>query len=175
MSSILIRRLCSMAIFAGLFAFVLCSAALAASPDPLLDKFVGHWVLRGEIGGKQTVHDVDVQWVLNVEYLSIHEVSRQQKNGRAAYEAIIMIERNPKTGVYTCEWLDTSGGGGLSAAGLAHGKRSGDAIPFLFELPDDRMHTTFAYMSASDSWRWTIDDEANGKTTRFADVTLTKR
>lgn len=52
----------------------------------------GHWVLTGTIGKAQTTHDVDVDWVLNRQYIRIHEVSREKDaGGGPAYEAWIYL------------------------------------------------------------------------------------
>jgi hypothetical protein len=60
----------------------------ASSPKDLLDKMTGHWVMTGVIANKQTTHDVDVDWVLNREYIRIHEVQREKDtNGGIGYEA----------------------------------------------------------------------------------------
>jgi hypothetical protein len=146
------------------------------SPLELLDHLAGQWVLQGTIAGKQTAHEVQAEWVLKREYLRLHEVSREKDaKGDPAYEAIVFVSWDPKTQEYTCLWLDSTAGGGLSAQGLAHGKKSGDSIPFLFTIsPSDSIHNTFVYDRGADSWKWLIDNDANGKTERFADVKLVR-
>jgi hypothetical protein len=109
--------------------------------------------------------------VCQVFYLSVPFECK----GEPAYEAIVFISWDVKTQEYTCKWLDSTAGGGLSAEGLAHGKKSGDAIPLVFTLsPADAIHTTFIYERGADSWKWLIDDDENGKLTHFADVKLTR-
>ena len=64
------------------------------SEDPiqLLNRLAGDWVLEGILGGKQVTHDVTAEWILNHEYLRLHEVSRDRtKSGDATYEAIILF------------------------------------------------------------------------------------
>lgn len=149
----------------------------AASAPTLFDRLVGHWVLRGTIDGKPTVHDVDADRVLNGGYVRLHEVSRERDaTGRPAYEAIIFISADPKTGVYNCLWLDNTSNAGLaSTAGIAHAMPAGDSIPFRFPSKTGAFHNTFSYDRRSDSWRWTMDDEANGKMQPFARLTLTRQ
>jgi len=160
--------------------FWLAGACLAQEPATnsaleLLDHLAGQWVLQGTIAGKQTTHDVQADWVLKREYLRLHEVSREKDaKSDPAYEAIVFISWDPKTQEYICLWLDTTAGGGLSAQGLGHGKKSGDSIPFLFTISFDLIHNTFVYDRGADTWKWLIDDEANGKTERFADVKLVR-
>ena len=155
-----------------------CFAQVVATNTPLelLDHLSGQWVLQGTIDGKQTTHDVQAEWVLKREYLRLHEVSREKNaKGEPAYEAIVFVSWDAKKEEYICLWLDSTGGGGLSAEGLAHGKKSGDSIPLLFTVsPADLIHTTFVYDRGADSWKWLIDDESNGKTERFADVKLVR-
>jgi hypothetical protein len=151
-------------------------AQQVAGPDPLLDRMTGHWVLQGMIAGRETTHDVEVEWVLGHEYLRLHEISREKNaQGRASYEAIVFIEWDETAGEYRCQWLDSTGGGGLSGQAIAHGKRDGDQIPFLFKSKDGDFHTTFAYDKSNDTWRWIMDNEDGGKLVPFARVKLTRK
>jgi len=171
-----LRRIC-------FFCVTLLIAGLCHAHGPgvnssfeLLDHLKGRWILQGVIAGKQTTHDVQASWVLKQEYLRLHEVSREKDtNGHPAYEAIVFVGWDTNTREYACLWLDSTSAGGLSAQGIAHGKRSGDSIPFLFTLsPSDSIRNTFIYDRNSDSWKWLIDNETNGRTERFADVTLSR-
>jgi hypothetical protein len=74
-------------------------------------------------------------------------------------------------------WLDSTAGGGLSAEGIAHGKRGSDQIEFFFKEKekDSGVSTTFANDKATDSWTWLIDNEDAGKRTPFARVKLTRK
>lgn len=148
----------------------------AAGPFRLLDHLAGNWVLKGTIDGKQTTHDVEAVWVLNREYLRLHEVSREKNaSGGPAYEAIVFIGWDEKSKQYTCLWLDSTSGNGLSAQTIARATPAGDSIPFIFTIsPTGSLHTTFTYNSTADNWQWLIDDEENGKTDRFADVKLVR-
>jgi hypothetical protein len=152
------------------------SAQQPASQDPLLDRLTGSWILKGTIAGHETTHDIESDWVLGHEYVRLHETSREKKaQGQAAYEAIIFIEWDASLSEYRCLWLDSTGGGGLSAQAIAHGKRSGDEIAFLFKDKDSSIHNTFAYSKTTDTWQWFIDNEAGGKVSEFARVKLTRK
>ena len=144
--------------------------------DPLLDRMIGKWILRGAIGGNETTHDVVFEWVLGHQYVQFHEVSREKDvNGQPAYEAIVFIGWDQPSAGYACLWLDNTGGGGLTGQAIGHAKREGNEMPFLFHGADDSLfHTTFAYDKASDTWRWTMDGEEGGKLQPFARVTLTR-
>ncbi len=168
-------------IVCALYCVLLCCAVSAEpevqSPSALLDHLAGNWILQGTIAGKQTTHDVQATWVLNHEYLQLHEVSREKNgNGTAAYEAIIYIEWDAKTRQYNCLWLDSTSGGGLSSPDeIAHAKEGENAIPFIFGLSaSDQIHTTFSYDKTADTWRWLIENIVNGKAKQFADVKLSR-
>ncbi len=161
------------------------SAQVSAPKDPLLDRLSGTWILQGTIAGHETTHDIESEWVLNHEYLRIHETSREKNaQGQPAYEAIILIEWDELSNQYKCLWLDSTGGGGLSAP-IALGKRGNDEITFFFvekdidkdkdKEKDSGVHTTFGYSKATDTWNWLIDNVEAGKRTPFARVKLSRK
>jgi hypothetical protein len=162
---------------AMLMAALTASAQEPARPGPSLDRLAGTWVLTGTIEGKPTTHDVDAEWVLHRGYLRLHEVSRERDaKGGPAYEAIVFIGWDQGTGEYSCLWLDTTSGAGLSNDGIARGRPAGDRIPFLFKTSGgDVFHNTFVYSSANDTWQWIMDGEANGKLQPFARLTLARK
>lgn len=165
----------SILILAALSAAVLAPAQQPTLhfDDALLDHLAGHWVLEGTIAGKQTTHDVEAEWVLGHHYLRLHEVSREHNaQGEPAYEANVYVGWDQTLSQYACVWLDTYGG--VSPVSIANAKRAGDQIPFEFKDKDSDFHATFSYHPASDTWDWTMDNEANGKLSPFARVTLTR-
>ena len=169
----------NLAILALLFMTSFSSSAQAPiRKDPLLDRLTGSWILQGTIAGHQTTHDIESEWVLNHEYLRLHETSREKNvQGQPAYEAIVFIEWDESSNEYRCLWLDSTGGGGLSAP-IALGKRGNDDIAFFFKNKDEKdsgVHTTFAYSRGTDTWSWLIDNEDSGKLTSFARVKLTRK
>ena len=142
----------------------------------LLDHLAGRWVMTGTLGGKQTTHDLEAEWVLKREYLRLHEISREKdSSGAPAYEAIVFLSWDKKSNQYTCLWLDNT----AQAAGfqpIARGRKKGDSVPLVFKIsPRESLHTTFRYDRGTDSWQMTIDDVTAGKTDRFGDVRLTRR
>ena len=171
----------SLATLALLFALSLPSVAQQqpqppARQDAFLNQMTGHWVLTGQIAGRQTTHDVDVDWVLNREYIRLHEVSREESSsGSPAYEAIVFIGWDADAREYTLLWLDTTSGAGLNSPVIGRGQFSGDRIAFLFKSRQGDFHTTFAYDKSSGTWKWIMDGEENGKLSPFARVTLTRK
>ena len=145
--------------------------------DSLLDHMIGKWILQGTIAGKETTHDIITEWVLGHQYVRLQEISREKKtDGEAAYEAIVFIGWDEPSSQYACLWLDVTGGGGLSAQAIGHGKRNGNEIAFLFKGSDGSIfHTTFVYDRGTDTWQWLMDGEENGKLQPFARVKLTRK
>ncbi|HEY4776513.1 MAG TPA: hypothetical protein VIH56_02545 [Candidatus Acidoferrales bacterium] len=162
----------------ALIAIAALSASAQQPPrqDPLLDHMTGNWTLQGTISGRDTTHDVEADWVLGHEYIRIHETSHEKNaQGQPLYEAIVFIGWDAASSQYTCLWLDTTGGSGLSGDAIGHGKRNGDEIAFFFESKDGNFHTTFAYNKTADTWQWIMDNENAGKLVPFARLKLTKK
>ncbi len=165
-------------LLAGLIAC--CAWAQAPTPpadDPLLDRFVGRWVLEGSISGRPTTHDVNVDWVLAHQYLRIHEVSRERNDkGDPRYEAIVFVAVDRSSGEYTCLWLDTTNGAGLAIEALGRAKGQGDSIPFVFKDKAGSVSftNTFTFDRSADSWAWTMDNVTKDVPTPFARLKLKK-
>lgn len=159
--------------------FLLCASAVRAQSPPadsLFDRLIGHWVLRGTIAHRQTVHDVTFDWVLGREYVQMHEVSRERApGGGPAYEAVVLFGRDPRTGEYGCLWLDNTGASAFDPQGIGRGAVAGDSIPFLFTYSaTDSFHNTFVYDRTTDTWQWHMDNDSSGVRRPFARVVLTR-
>ena len=151
--------------------------AQAPAPDPLLARMIGRWVLTGTIAGRPTTHDVTFAWLLGHEYVQMHEVSREKDStGAPAYEASVLITRDPATGEYAAQWLDNTGISAFDPRGVGRGPAAGDSIAFRFHYTDSStFHTTFLYDRQHDAWEWHMDDDAGGKDRVFARVRLRRR
>ena len=150
----------------------------ATADDLWLGRLVGHWVLKGHIAGKDTTHDVDAEWVLSHLYVRLHEVSREKaSDGRAAYEALIYVCRDPATGGYAILWMDTTAAGAFAPEGTGRAKPDGDSLPFVFTDAhgDVSFRNTFAYDAQHVSWAWIMDNVDHGASKPFGRVTLTRR
>ena len=145
--------------------------------DALLDQMAGNWVMEGTIAGAETTHDIAAEWVLGHMYLRLHEVSREKGEGGApAYEAIVFLGWDKPSSRYACLWLDSTGGGNLSAQAIGYAKPDGDDLAFVFNAGDGSIFlTTFKYSREADSWDWLMDIERGGKRTPFARVSLTRQ
>ena len=156
----------------AIFALVLASLSAAGQQptlaSPLLDHLAGHWVLRGNIAGKQTTHDV--------QYLRLHEVSQEQDaKGQPQYEAMIFIGWNQTPKTYTCVWLDVYGGASVASLGVA--EPAENELPFIFrdEKGEVSFHNDFVYNPTADTWEWRMDNIDKGLAKPFGRVKLTRK
>lgn len=151
------------------------AASLPASSPELLNRLAGAWVLRGEIAGQNTTHDVRAAPVLQGNYVRIDEVSREAgENGLPAYEATIFVGWLDER--YVCIWLDNTG---VAAPGVTcEATPHGDAIPFEFRNAQGALifTNTFTYNRSDDTWEWRmVNIGGNGAEDTFGIVTLSRR
>jgi hypothetical protein len=144
--------------------------------DSLLDHMVGKWILQGKIAGQETIHDINVEWVLGHQYLQVREVSRERDaDGSPSYDAIVFITLEQTQNQYKCLWLDNTGNGGLSAQAIGLSPRNADNLEFVFRISDSStFNTTFLYDKNSDSWQWKMESRENNTIQPFALVSLTR-
>jgi hypothetical protein len=91
-----------------------------------------------------------------------------------AYQATVYIGYDNTSERYVTHWLDTFGG--RFSETLGFGKRSGNAVLFVFEYPDGPFHTTFTLNSGAKTWSVLMEDRGTGGLWReFAHYTLTRK
>jgi len=141
--------------------------------DDLLENMLGSWHLNGRIAGRQVEHTVDTDWVLNHQFLRIHE-KEVVTGGKLPYEAIVMIGYDNASERYVAHWMDIFGG--RFSETLGYGKRSKNQIEFVFEYPDGPFHTIFRWDAGLQNWQWLMRQKNEaGQWAQFADATLTRR
>ena len=140
--------------------------------DELLDKMAGSWNLGGQIMHHEVTHTVNADWVLNHQFLRIHEKdTAAPKPGDVPYEAIIMVGYDNASDRYVVHWIDVYGG--RFSETLGYGKRSGNDIEFVFEYPDGPFHTTFTWKPDAQQWRWLMrEKDKDGHWLEFGDMSL---
>lgn len=139
--------------------------------DPLLDHMAGSWKLTGTIVGRKANHQVDAEWVLNHQFLRIHEKENATSDGSSVpYEAIVMVGYDNASERYVAHWMDV--GGGRYSETLGYGTRVGDEIRFVFEYPDGPFHTAFRWDAKTQQWQWLMRARNNSGWSNFADLTL---
>lgn len=142
--------------------------------DPLLDPMVGAWKLTGKVVGRNAEHSVDAEWVLNHQFLRIHEKDETPaRDGNVPYEAIIMVGYDNASERYVAHWTDIYGG--RYSETLGYGSRAENEVRFIFEYPDGPFHTTFRWKPDTKQWEWLMEARNKaGKWIEFADLTLTR-
>lgn len=149
-----------------------------ADPGPehaLLNKLTGKWVMKGKIGKQETTHDVVAGWVLNEEYVQIHETSREKDaKGKQIYEAIVYVSWDPAKKQFACMWLDTTAVSSFTPVGIGQLGQDGKHIVFHFDQGSDGIETTFAYDDKKNAWTWNIDNVEGDRKSPFARLSLTK-
>jgi hypothetical protein len=170
---ILIRSICLLILFVP----VTAKSQQLTQPDSLLNRMTGNWILNGTINGQKTTHDVEIQRVLNGQYVQLKEVSRERdQNGNPVYEALVYICWEESKKQYSCLWLDNTGNGGISNGITGHAKQNRDKIELIFRYnATAQFHTTFLYNRETDTWQWLMDEEEDGKTQPFARIVMTKK
>jgi len=104
----------------------------------------GNWKLTGNVMGRAAEHSVAVEWVLNHQFLRVHEKDNAPAtNDRVPYEAMIMVGYDNTSDRYSLIGMTSSAG--VFRKTLGYGTRSGDEIRFVFEYPDGPFHTTFRW------------------------------
>jgi hypothetical protein len=170
------KRIGYLILFSVLFLAAIVKSQPITPPDSLLNELIGKWTLNGTIGGQKTTHDLDVQRVLNGQYVQITEVSREKDpTGKPLYEAIVYICWEVSKKQYSCLWLDNTSNEGLSNGIIGRANQNKDKIEMLFKYNEtSQFHTTFAYNKETDTWQWLMDNEENGTLQPFARVVLKK-
>jgi len=169
----MLKTICASLAFATAAAAAPIDGAGVTLNDPLLDKLVGHWSMTGTLAGRAVKHDVDAQWVLNHQFLQIHEIdTKTGPDGKPGYEAMPMVGYDNASERYVAHWIDVFGGRWSET--LGYGTKTGDAISFVFEYPDGPFRTTFRRDGGG--WRWSmVQKNAQGEWKTFAEMTLTPR
>jgi len=141
--------------------------------DALLDHLAGNWKISGKLLSQDTDHTLQAVWVLNHQFLQVHEKDNiPAKPGQVPYEAIVMIGYDNMSDRYVAHWNDVYGG--RFSETLGYGTREGDEIRFVFEYPDGPFHTTFRWKPQAGEWEWVMRTRnKTGQWVEFADLTLT--
>jgi hypothetical protein len=161
---------------AALLLGVMTAAPAAAQQptlhDQLLDNMEGAWVITGTIAHAATTHDLTADWVMNHQYLRLHEVSRERDGaGRPRYEAMVFIGWVQASATYACVWLDVFGG--ITAESIGTAPRDGNRIAFAFANHGHvTLRNTMTWHPESRSWDWQIVNVHGRRLSTFATLTL---
>ncbi len=124
--------------------------------------------------GETANHSVEVQWVLNHQFLRIHEKdSNPPKQDDVPYEAMVFLGYDNASERYVAHWIDVFGG--RASETLGYGRRSGNTIEFVFEYPDGPFHTSFRWDPQASAWHWLMRTKNKaGEWVEFGRFTLTR-
>src|ERR1700675_3428601 len=116
--------------------------------DDLVDRMTGAWKLQGPVMGHTGHHDVEAEWVLNHQFLRIHEkTAANAPADEHPYEATWFLGYDPVSEKYVLHLFDVFGA--RFSETLGYGTRDGNSIHFTFEYPDGPFHTTFRWSPES--------------------------
>lgn len=140
--------------------------------DDLVEHLAGTWTMSGTVMGKDAHHEVQADWVLNHQFLRIHEkTSASAPKDEHPYEAFWFLGYDPDKKQYVMHLMDVFGG--TYSETLGYGTRDGDQIRFLFDYPDGPFRTVYQWSPAAGTWEWVMDQKGkSGKWTPFADLKL---
>jgi len=141
--------------------------------DDLLDKMVGEWRLTGKFEEQPVNHSVEARWVLNHQFVEIHEKDLNPVKGDdVPYEARVYVGYTASSHRYVAHWLDVFGDGSPT---LGYGKRIGSALEFDFAYPGQDWLTTFRWNAADNTWQWLMQGkDKQGQWQETANMTLAR-
>ncbi len=160
-----------------MFVLLIASVAFPQSPpifqDDLLDHLVGKWDATGTVHDRPSRQTFEVDWVLNHQFLRIHEKSVENIAGRnVPFEAMLFIGYDKTSKRYVLHSMSVFGGG--RPGELAYGQRSGNEIKFDEEFAGRRGHGRFIWQPESKTWHYVTGVEnANGELQTAVDLKLT--
>jgi len=149
-----------------------CAQAPPMWHDDLVDRLAGNWTLSGQVLGREAHHNVEAEWVLNHQFVRIHEkTTPTAPASESRYEAIWFLGYDAVSGRYVLHLMDVFGA--RYSETLGYGTRDGNSLRFLFEYPDGPFYTTFRWIPDTGSWQWLLEQKnKDGKWTNFADLKL---
>jgi hypothetical protein len=98
--------------------------------DDLLDRFVGKWEVGAVVYGQKFTLDREADWVLNHQYLRVHEKSREVIPWlKAPFERLVFIGYNHRSKRYVVQEMTVHGADvPFEPEGFAYGSRTGDEL-----------------------------------------------
>jgi len=121
--------------------------------DDLLDRLVGKWDATGTVHGRPSRQTFEADWVLNHQFLRIHEKSEENARGtNAPFEALMFIGNEKTNKRYVLHSMSMYGGGRTGE--FAYGQRSGNEIKFDVDAAGRRGHGRYIWQPESNTWNY---------------------
>jgi len=142
--------------------------------DDAAERLAGTWKVGGQIMGRDAHHLIEAEWVLNHQFLRLHEkTAPDAPAGERHYEAIWFLGYDQVSERYVLHLMDVFGA--RFSETLGYGIREGNRIRFVFEYPDGPFHTSFVWNPETNAWEWLMEQKTeDGKWSQFADLKLTR-
>lgn len=147
---------CLTLIFVLLFASVAFPQNVRQMPtfqDDLLDPLVGKWDATGTVHGRPSRQTFEAEWVLNHQFLRIHEKSVENVAGtNVPFEALLFIGYDKTSKRYVLHSMNVFGGG--RAGEFVYGQRSGNEIKFEANFAGRQGYARFIWQPESKTWHY---------------------
>lgn len=158
---------------------VLCLATTLFAPapavplaPPLLQRLVGHWIMKGKVGSKPVIYRMDATWTLQRAFVELHMVDAEHTP--PGYEARVFVGPDTVPGRLVTHWLDNTGAAFSVPAGT--GEIHGDTLTLDFPYPAGAFHDTFVLDPSRNVWSIRLDGaDGKGGWKRFAEYRATRR
>ncbi len=153
---------------------IVTAQAPPAWHDDLVDHMAGTWKMEGQVMGRPAHHEVQAEWVLNHQFLRIHEkTAADAPAAESRYESMWFLGYDPVSERYVLHLFDVFGT--RFSETLGYGSRDSDAIRFVFEYPDGPFRTVFRWLAEKDSWQWAMEQKnKEGQWTPFAELKMVR-
>ena len=135
--------------------------------DDLLNNFVGKWDVSATVHGQKFTLDREAEWVMNHQYLRIHEKSREVIPWlKVPFERTIFIGYNHQSKRYVVYELTVHGADGpFQPEGFSYGDRTGNELKMVLTKGSEVVITQrFAWDPSSKSWHFQGRRVIDGKT-----------
>ena len=144
--------------------------------DDLLNHLVGKWDATGTVHGRPSSQTFEVDWVLNHQFLRIHEKTVENVAGtNLPFEALLFIGYDKTNKRYILHSLSVWGGG--RPGEFVYGERSGNEVKFTDTFQGRRGHSRLVWEPESRTWRYIAgleNDKGEFKTTVELKLTRAK-
>ena len=121
--------------------------------DDLLDHLVGKWDATGTVHDRPSGQTFEAEWVLNHQFLRIHEKSVENVTGtNVPFEALLFIGYDKTSKRYVYHTMNVFGGGRLGD--LADGQRRGNEIKFEANFEGRQGYARFIWQPESKTWHY---------------------
>lgn len=137
--------------------------------DSLMGRLAGSWRMTGTMGTKPQDYAVQVDWIMNHQFL---QFAMKDRITPPQYEATFFLGYDNASERYVAHLIDVFGGRWSET--LGYGRREGNSVRFVFEYPEGPFHTVFT-LEPNGDWRVDMTEKAaSGQWRDFAHYRLVK-